>query len=357
MSGDRVADYDFDLPEARIALRPARPRDSARLLHVPAGHGAFADHVVRDLPGLLRPGDLLVFNDTRTIPAALKAHRPPRGDGPPVLADVNLHRRLGPDRWRAFARPAKRLGLGERLDFAEGLSARIEAKGEGGEVTLAFDRGGPALDTAIAAAGAMPLPPYIARKRAVDAADAADYQTIYAKTDGSVATPTAGLHFTDALFQALDARGVERAQVTLHVGAGTFLPVKADAIADHVMHAETFEVRPEAADAINRARAQGRRVIAVGTTSLRTLESIVDADGRARAMAGDTSIFITPGHRFALVDGLMTNFHLPRSTLMMLVAALAGRARVMAAYEHAIAAGYRFYSYGDASLFWRAEAA
>jgi S-adenosylmethionine:tRNA ribosyltransferase-isomerase len=356
-----VADFDFELPDERIALRPARPRDSARLLLVPPDTGAFGDHVVRDLPGLLRPGDLMVFNDTRTIPAALKAWRPARpgggGAGVPVEADINLHQRTGPDRWKAFARPAKRLAAGEVISFAGGLTATIAARGDGGEVELVFDRAGPALDVAVAQAGVMPLPPYIARKRAVDAADSADYQTVYARADGSVATPTAGLHFTPELLAALEARGVERTWVTLHVGAGTFLPVKAEKLADHVMHAETFEVSEAAASAINRARAEGRRILAVGTTSLRTLESIADSEGRARALAGDTAIFITPGHRFRLVDGLMTNFHLPRSTLMMLVSALAGHRRVMDAYAHAIARGYRFYSYGDASLFWRAGAA
>lgn len=354
----RVSDFDFDLPDEAIALRPARPRDSARLLHVPADSGAFEDRIVSELPALLLPGDLMVFNDTRTLPAALSGFRAGRApDSPPVVIDLNLHKRVGSDTWRAFVRPAKRLAVGETVGFAGGLLAQAIFKGDDGDVTLRFDRSGPALDVAIAEAGVMPLPPYIARKRAVDADDSSDYQTIYARVEGSVATPTAGLHFTDRLLAALDARGVERAWLTLHVGAGTFLPVKVDNVSDHVMHAETYEVSAQTADALNRARAEGRRIIAVGTTALRTLESIADDQGRAVAGSGDTAIFITPGHRFRLADGLMTNFHLPKSTLMMLVSALAGHSRTMAAYAHAIDQKYRFYSYGDASLFWRSKEA
>jgi S-adenosylmethionine:tRNA ribosyltransferase-isomerase len=350
----RVDDFDFDLPEELIALRPAVPRDAARLLHWDGGQTR--DLIVRDLPKLLRSGDVLVFNDTRTIPAALKAHRPPRLEGAPAIqADINLHQRVGPECWKAFGRPAKRLAVGESLIFAGGLTATIEDRGEGGEMLLRFDHSGPALDQAIASAGVMPLPPYIARKRPTDAQDNADYQTIYARDEGSVATPTAGLHFTDDLLAALDAAGIERHHVTLHVGAGTFLPVKADAIADHKMHAESYHVSNQTAEAINKAKSSGRRIIAVGTTSLRTLETIGDEKGRVRAGAGDTSIFITPGYRFKVVDGLMTNFHLPRSTLLMLVASLIGYEAMRALYDHAIDAKYRFYSYGDASLLWKPE--
>jgi S-adenosylmethionine:tRNA ribosyltransferase-isomerase len=350
----RVDDFDFDLPEALIALRPAVPRDSARLLV--SSQAGLADKIVSDLPSQLRAGDVLVFNDTRTIPAALKAHRPPRLEGAPAIpADINLHQRIAPNMWKAFGRPAKRLGIGETLLFGASLSAVIDEKWEGGELSLRFDRSGPALDQAIAAAGMMPLPPYIARKRATDSQDNADYQTIYARHEGSVATPTAGLHFTDALLGALDDAGVERHHVTLHVGAGTFLPVKVDAIADHKMHAESYHVSAQTADAINHAKSQGRRIIAVGTTSLRTLESVGDERGQVIAGAGDTSIFITPGYRFKVVDGLMTNFHLPKSTLLMLVASLIGFDTMKALYAHAIAQSYRFYSYGDASLLWKAD--
>jgi S-adenosylmethionine:tRNA ribosyltransferase-isomerase len=349
----RVDDFDFDLPEVHIALRPAVPRDAARLL-VSDGAGLH-DKIVSDLPTLLRAGDVLVFNDTRTIPAALKARRPARLAGNPDLpVDLNLHQRTAPDVWRAFGRPAKRLAVGEALHFGGGLSAVIEARGEGGDMTLRFDRSGPALDQAIAQAGVMPLPPYIARKRPTDAQDNADYQTIYARADGSVATPTAGLHFTDALMAALDKADIERHWVTLHVGAGTFLPVKVDAIADHVMHAETYDVSLQTAVALNKAKAEGRRIVAVGTTSLRTLESVTDDHGHIVAGAGDTSIFITPGYQFKTVDGLMTNFHLPKSTLLMLVASLVGYDGMKAIYAHAIQNAYRFYSYGDASLLWKA---
>lgn len=349
----RIDDFDFELPEDLIALRPAVPRDSARLLL--SEQGKLSDKIVSDLPGLLRAGDVLVFNDTRTIPAALKAHRAPRLEGGlAISADINLHQRIGADRWKVFGRPAKRLAIGEALLFAGDLTARIEAKSEGGEMTLRFDQSGPTLDQAIASAGLMPLPPYIARKRPTDAQDNSDYQTIFARNDGSVATPTAGLHFTDELLVALDQAGVERHHVTLHVGAGTFLPVKVDHIADHKMHAESYSVSTQTADAINAAKAQGRRIIAVGTTSLRTLESIAAPDGKVRAGAGDTAIFITPGYKFKAVDGLLTNFHLPKSTLLMLVASLVGYDAMREIYAHAIASRYRFYSYGDASLLWKA---
>ncbi|MBX3577064.1 MAG: tRNA preQ1(34) S-adenosylmethionine ribosyltransferase-isomerase QueA [Rhizobiaceae bacterium] len=353
--------FDFDLPEERIALRPAEPRDAARLLVVEPGR-ALADRVVRDLPALLSPGDLLVFNDTKVIPARLFGVR--RRDASVASIEATLHMRTGTDRWLAFARPGKRLAVGDRISFGHdanacllgALQATVAEKGEGGEVLLVFDLSGPILDEQIAAAGHIPLPPYIASKRDEDQRDRADYQTIYAREDGAVAAPTAGLHFTPELFAALDARGAERRFVTLHVGAGTFLPVKADDTADHRMHAETGQVSQATAEAINAAKARGGRVIAVGTTSLRLLESAAAPDGTIGEWSGATDIFITPGYRFRIVDGLMTNFHLPRSTLFMLVSAFAGLETMRAAYAHAIAEGYRFYSYGDASLLWRADA-
>ncbi len=351
----RVDLFDFDLPEARIALRPARPREAARLLHVPPA-GMFEDLVVRDAPRLFRPGDVLVFNDTKVIPAALSAVRPAR-DPKGALArfSLNLHRRVAPDAWRVFVKGARRLSVGDGLFFDEGLFARVLEKGEEGDMLLRFDRGGPELDAAIASAGRMPLPPYIAGKRAIDEADAEDYQTMFAAAPGAVAAPTAGLHFTPGLMERLAAAGVMAARVTLHVGAGTFLPVKADDTEAHRMHAEWFDLPAETADTLNRARAEGGRVIAIGTTALRTLESAADPEGRVRAMRGETDIFIRPGYRFKIVDGLWTNFHLPRSTLFMLVSAFAGLERMRAAYAHAIAEEYRFYSYGDATLLWRAD--
>jgi S-adenosylmethionine:tRNA ribosyltransferase-isomerase len=351
-----LSDYDFLLPVDLIALRPARPRDSARLLLVdPAAPGP-ADHIVSDLPGLLRPDDLLVFNDTRVIHAALKAVRPARdGQSADVACDVNLHRRLDAARWRAFARPGKRLRPGDRLQFTTGLSATIEDKSTEGDLLLRFDLAGTALDAAIASAGSAPLPPYITARRPADDADEDDYQTLFAARDGSVAAPTAGLHFTAALFEALAARGVGHCFVTLHVGAGTFLPVKTDAVADHKIHEEWREVSAETATVLNEAKRAGRRIIAVGTTALRTLESAVDGNGQVQAVAGETDVFILPGFTFRVADGLWTNFHLPKSTLFMLVCAFAGQARMKAAYAHAIAQRYRFYSYGDASLLWRAH--
>jgi S-adenosylmethionine:tRNA ribosyltransferase-isomerase len=351
----KLSDFDFDLPEDLIALRPARPRDSARLLHVK--DGVLEDLGVLSLPDLLQPGDLLVFNDTRVIPAALTGVRPARaqGGGGDVEVEINLHKRDGEADWRGFARPAKRLKQGDAITFKGGLTASVTEKGEGGEIALTFDRSGPELDKAIVAAGAPPLPPYIASKRAADAADLEDYQTVYADPDkaGSVAAPTAGLHFTDRLFEKLDARGVERAWVTLHVGAGTFLPVKTENVAEHQMHAEWYQVSEATAAANNATREAGGRIIAVGTTSLRTLESAADPDGAVRAEARETDIFITPGYRFKAVDALMTNFHLPKSTLFMLVSALAGFEEMHAAYAHAIRERYRFFSYGDSSLLWR----
>ena len=356
----KTADFDFDLPDDRIALRPAEPRDAARLLLVRPGE-PLQDRIVRDLPDLLRPGDALVFNDTRVIPARLRGSR--ERDGSVIGVEALLHRRLAPHRWTAFMRPGKRLRPGDRILFGEAseracflaaLDATVEAKGEGGEVTLAFDLSGPDLDLAVAERGVMPLPPYIAAKRGEDERDRLDYQTIYAREDGSVAAPTAGLHFTPDLMERLDGRGVSRHFVTLHVGAGTFLPVKVDDLADHVMHAEYGEVSAETAAALNDVHAAGGRVVCVGTTSLRLLESAAGADGVIRPFAAETSIFITPGYRFLAADGLMTNFHLPQSTLFMLVSAFAGQGEMRAAYDHAIAGGYRFYSYGDSSLLWRA---
>ena len=359
----RTADFDFELPEDCIALRPAEPRDAARLMVV-GPDGAIEDRRVTELPRLLRPGDLLVCNDTRVIPARLNGLR--ERAGATVSVEATLHRRLAPDRWAAFMKPGKRLREGDRVRFgargdglceATELDATVAAKGEAGEVTLAFDLSGAALDEAIAAHGVMPLPPYIAAKRPEDERDRRDYQTVFARHDGSVAAPTAALHFTGELLSALSAAGVEQRFVTLHVGAGTFLPVKAEAVSEHRMHPEYGEVSAETADAVTAARAEGRRVICVGTTSLRLLESAADETGVVRPFAGETSIFITPGHRFRAVDVLMTNFHLPRSTLFMLVCAFAGTDVMRAAYARAIEQGYRFYSYGDASLLFRRDAA
>lgn len=352
--------FDFELPEAAIALHPASPRDSARMLVVPEGGGPFGDRGVRDLPGLLRSGDALVFNDTRVIPAALEGVRR-RGDLTANVA-LTLIERLGANRWRALARPAKRLQPGDRLHFGHSgemcmqgaLDGTVEARGDAGEVDVAFDFSGPDLDAAIAAVGEMPLPPYIAGKRGVEAADRADYQTVYAAHDGAVAAPTAGLHFTPELFEALAARGIEKHFVTLHVGAGTFLPVKAEDTSGHKMHSEWGEVSAETVAELKAARARGGRIVAVGTTSLRLLES-ASVSGELEPFSGSTDIFITPGYRFRSVDVLMTNFHLPRSTLFMLVSAFAGLERMQAAYAHAIAGGYRFYSYGDSSLLFRAD--
>jgi S-adenosylmethionine:tRNA ribosyltransferase-isomerase len=351
----RVELFDFDLPEELIALRPARPRDSARLLLL-RDDGMIEDRFVRDAPALFRRGDLLVFNDTRVIPAALKAVRPARDvQSPDVTVSLNLIERIDGATWRALGKPGKRLKEGDALSFEGELSATIAAKGEEGDLTLRFDRAGAVLDEAVAKIGAPPLPPYIAAKRTPDEADRDDYQTVFAEKDGAVAAPTAGLHFTDTLLKRLAAGGVESARVTLHVGAGTFLPVKVDDTEAHVMHSEWREISPETAEAINRAKAEGRRVIAIGTTALRSLESAADENGRIQAQAGGTDIFITPGYRFRVVDGLWTNFHLPRSTLFMLVSAFTGLERMQEAYAHAIANKYRFYSYGDGSLLWRPQ--
>ena len=337
----KVSDFDFDLPPALIADRPAVPRDSARLLEVA---DTLRDHIVRELPALLRPGDLLVFNDTRVIPARLFGRR-----GLAAI-EVTLHKSVGIDRWRAFARPARRLRERDLIAFDGGLSATIAEKGEGGEIELVFDRGGADLMAALAQVGRMPLPPYIKRSGGADERDRTDYQTIFAAKDGAVAAPTAGLHFTPALLAALEAHGVARVAVTLHVGAGTFLPVKVEDTRNHVMHAEVGVIDAAAVDAVARTRAAGGRIVAVGTTSLRLLETAAAADGRIQPFSGDTNLFITPGYRFKAVDLLLTNFHLPRSTLFMLVSAFAGLERMKAAYEHAKAAGYRFYSSGDCCL-------
>jgi S-adenosylmethionine:tRNA ribosyltransferase-isomerase len=338
----RVDLFDFALPTDRIALRPAAPRDSARLLQVAAG-GALSDHVVRDLPGLLRRGDMLVFNDTRVIPAQLEGRRGAARIG------ATLHKREGPRVWRAFIRNAKRLREGDSVDFGAGVSAAASERGEDGSFLLAF-AGEEPVELLLERAGRMPLPPYIAGKREADARDREDYQTMFARAEGAVAAPTAALHFTPDLMAALAEAGIGHETLTLHVGAGTFLPVKAEDTADHVMHAEWGRIAPEAAARIEAARAAGGRIIAVGTTSLRLLESAAGEDGRVQPFEGDTAIFITPGYRFRAVDGLLTNFHLPRSTLFMLVSALMGVEAMQATYAHAIAEGYRFYSYGDASL-------
>lgn len=345
----RVDLFDFDLPNDQIALRPHSPRDEAKLLFVPPV-GDFETKQVLDLPSLLKRGDALVFNNTKVIPAELAGVRV-RGD---IRAKVgfNLHKREDGASWLAFARPAKKVQVGDRLEFGDVLTAQISEKGDAGEVLIRFDCSGPELDQAIAQVGHIPLPPYIASKRPEDERDKVDYQTIYAKEKGAVAAPTAGLHFTDRLFERLDECGIERHFITLHVGAGTFLPVKADNTDDHKMHAEWGLITQEQADHLNAVRARGNKVIAVGTTSLRLLES-ASADGKINAFSGDTDIFITPGYEFQAIDGLMTNFHLPKSTLFMLVSALMGRERMQAAYAHAIANGYHFYSYGDSSLLLR----
>jgi S-adenosylmethionine:tRNA ribosyltransferase-isomerase len=339
--------FDFDLPRQLIADRPAVPRDAARLLEVrPDG---LADRLVRDLPDLLAPGDLLVCNDTRVIPARLRGRR---GDS---RVELTLHLAEAPDRWRAFARPAKKLSVGERVEFAPDFAAMVTGKGQGGEVTLAFDRAGSALLGALDEWGEMPLPPYIKRPDGADQRDRHDYQTLFARHAGAVAAPTAGLHFTEGLLASLDRRGIERVTLTLHVGAGTFLPVRVADTDDHKMHAEYGHVSPAVAARINAVKAAGGRLVAVGTTSLRLLESAAGDDGVLRPFDGLTDIFITPGYRFRIVDRLMTNFHLPRSTLFMLVAAFCGLDRMKTAYEHAKGAGYRFYSYGDASLLHRVD--
>jgi S-adenosylmethionine:tRNA ribosyltransferase-isomerase len=359
---NQLHDFDYDLPAERIALRPASPRDTARLMVVTPG-ASLSDRTVADLPDLLRPGDVMVFNDTRVMPARLLGIR--RRESGAVPIEATLLRELDARRWSAFARPGKRLQPGDRVRFAQaaesacllsGLDATVEAKAAGGEIVLAFDLAGPVLHETIAAVGAMPLPPYIAARRAEDERDRIDYQTVYARRDGSVAAPTAGLHFTRRLLERLQSCGVETRFVTLHVGAGTFLPVKTERVEEHVMHAETAEISAETAEALNVARRERRRVVAVGTTTLRLLESATDAGAVTRPFTGETNIFIRPGRPVRSADALMTNFHLPRSTLLMLVAAFSGLETMRAAYAHAVGSGYRFYSYGDAGLWFRAEA-
>lgn len=349
----KVDAFDFDLPPEFIAQRPAVPRDASRLLAVGE---AFRDLAIGDLPDLLRAGDLLVFNDTRVIPARLGGKRGA------AKMEVTLFKPEPPERWRAFARPARKLKVGERIDFAApalGLGdffATVEAKGSDGEVTLAFDRGGADLRAALEIFGAMALPPYIKRDNLADDRDRRDYQTVFAAKPGAVAAPTAGLHFTPELMAALDARGIKRTTITLHVGAGTFLPVRAEDTADHEMHPEWGEIGETAVAAVNAAAGGGGRVVAVGSTSLRLLETAAGGGGRLSPFSGETDIFITPGYRFRIVDLLLTNFHLPRSTLFMLVAAFAGLETMKRAYEHAKRAGYRFYSYGDSCLLEPTEA-
>ncbi|MDT0575088.1 tRNA preQ1(34) S-adenosylmethionine ribosyltransferase-isomerase QueA [Croceicoccus sp. F390] len=338
----RVDHFDFELPTDRIALRPARPRDSARMLVVD-GRSPVVDRSVRDLPSALRAGDVLIFNDTRVIPAQLEGRR-----GQARLG-VTLHKRLDLRRWQAFVRNGRRLRAGETIAFGNDVAVLAEERHPDGSWTLAF-AGDEPVELLLERAGTMPLPPYIAARRTPDEADRTDYQTMFASRDGAVAAPTAALHFTPELLASLEAAGIARELLTLHVGAGTFLPVKADDTNDHVMHAEWGRIDAATAERLNKARQDGGRLICVGTTSLRLLESACDEAGTIQPFEGDTAIFITPGYRFRGVDGLMTNFHLPRSTLFMLVSALMGLERMQAAYAHAIASDYRFYSYGDASL-------
>jgi S-adenosylmethionine:tRNA ribosyltransferase-isomerase len=337
----RVADFDFDLPSDRIALRPARPRDSARLVVV--HDNEISDQQMLELPQLLEPGDVLVFNDTKVIPVQLEGKRDEARIG------ATLHKREGPREWQAFLRNAKRARAGHTIDFAEGVSATVVEKSEDGSALLRF-HGDEPVGLLIERAGRMPLPPYIASRREADEADRSDYQTMFAREEGAVAAPTAALHFTPRLIETLDARGIAHETLTLHVGAGTFLPVKVEDTTAHKMHAEWGRIDPATAERLNSARACGGRLIAVGTTSLRLLESAADEDGTLRPFEGDTAIFITPGYSFRAIDGLITNFHLPRSTLFMLVSALMGLDVIKSAYAHAIDSGYRFYSYGDASL-------
>ena len=344
----RLSEFDFDLPETLIATRPAKPRGSSRLLV--AQNGGLADQVVADLPDLLRPGDRLVLNDTKVIPARLFGERLRRSAAGETVAKVEITL-LSPTEtgdWRALAKPGKRLKIGERVHFGPDLSAEVLAKPDG-EVELRFNLSGSAFDTALEAVGMMPLPPYIAALRAVDRQDNEDYQTVFAQNKGAVAAPTASLHFDQGLLDRLAAKGIAFTKVTLHVGAGTFLPVKTDDITNHKMHKEWGVVSAVAADEINRTRAAGGRIIPVGTTALRLIESAAKS-GHAEPFRGFTDIFIKPGYQFQVSDGLITNFHLPKSTLLMLVSALMGRDRIKAIYQHAIAHGYRFFSYGDSSL-------
>jgi len=350
----RVDDFDFDLPEGCIALRPAVPRNSARMLQL-AADGRLSDHIVGELGKFLRPGDVLVLNDTKVFAAHLSGTRPARavGGGGPANVSINLHKYIDQQSWAAFARPAKRLRVGDEISFSDQLQAMVTEKSSDGQVELQFNLKGDELSRHFQQSGQMPLPPYIGSKRAVDERDEADYQTVFADDPGSVAAPTAGLHFTKPMLNSLANNGIELCYVTLHVGAGTFLPVKVDDTDHHEMHSEWREISQSTANIINRAKREGRRVIAVGTTSLRSLESAVAADGEVIAGCGDTDIFITPGYQFQVVDGLLTNFHLPKSTLFMLVSAFCSLDFMQKTYAHAINSGYRFYSYGDACLLWR----
>ena len=337
----RLSDFDFDLPAGRIALRPARPRDSARMLVV--HEHEIDDRTVRDLPNLLEPGDVLVFNDTKVIPAQLEGRRGEASIG------ATLHKREGPREWQAFLRNAKRVRPGDNIDFGEHVTASLIEKHEDGSGLLHF-HGVEPVELLLERAGRMPLPPYISSRREADERDRQDYQTMFAREEGAVAAPTAALHFTPELLDALDARGILREILTLHVGAGTFLPVKSERIDEHKMHAEWGRIEASTAERLNNLRREGRRLISVGTTSLRLLESAADDGGTIHPFEGDTAIFITPGYRFKAIDGLITNFHLPKSTLFMLVSALMGLDVMKSAYAHAVAEKYRFYSYGDASL-------
>ncbi len=352
----RADDFDFELPQERIALRPVRPGDSARLLQVQPESSEFTDHQVKNLTSLLRKGDVLVFNNTKVIPARLSGVRIGRGETAPKI-EVTLHKRVTDTDWLAFAKPGKKIAEGDIIAFGADrkFQATVTSKGEAGEISLAFHVSENGFEADLAEVGYMPLPPYIASKRAPDASDLEDYQTMFAKEPGAVAAPTAGLHFTDRLIDELAGKGVGTELVTLHVGAGTFLPVKVDDLADHKMHAEWGEVSAETAERLNKVRHDGGRLVAVGTTSLRLLESATGEDRIIRPFSGDTDIFITPGYKFRAIDLLMTNFHLPKSTLFMLVSAFCGLDVMQAAYKYAIENKYRFYSYGDASLLHPAE--
>lgn len=349
----KVSEFDFDLPDEAIALRPAVPRDHARLLQV-GGDGCLSNHNVYELNELLRAGDLLVVNETRVFPSALSGIRAARpvGGGGDVNIGVNLHQNISANSWRAFIRPAKRIKIDDEISFQAGLKAKIIDKKDGGDIALEFNLSGADLMQAFHEIGVPPLPPYIARQRNIDDKDWDDYQTVYAAQTGSVAAPTAGLHFTPGLLENIKSKGIQIEKVLLHVGAGTFLPVKTDDTDDHIMHSEWFSISEDTARAINQAKENGRRIIAVGTTSLRALES-AGQGGQVNAETRNTDIFITPGYQFKIVDGLMTNFHLPKSTLFMLVSAFTGAAEMKTAYQYAIENGYRFYSYGDSSLLWR----
>ncbi len=348
-----VEHFNFELPEARIALRPASPRDSSRLLQVKEGR--FTDYIARDLANLLCPGDVLVLNETKVMRASLTGVRPARshGGGGDVNIDFNLHKQLSEDSWRAFARPAKRLKQGDAIRFSDALNALIIEKVKGGDTELKFNLSGHELEQAIENVGKMPLPPYISRQRVVDDQDNQDYQTVFAAQKGSVAAPTAGLHFTSRLLEKLEKAGVEIAYLTLHVGAGTFLPMTCDDTDDHNMHSEWYTIDAENTERINRIKRSGGKVIAVGTTALRALESCANSKGFLEPRSEETDIFITPGYNFKIIDGMLTNFHLPKSTLFMLVSSFCGLDIMQAAYKYAIENKYRFYSYGDTSLLWK----